>query len=92
MKILLGFLGYIALAFGLFVVFAGNSSGFGIGVVAIAIGIFIIYHFNLQPTLPTNISKKHARKELLELKELLDNDIITKEEYENKSEKLKSKI
>lgn len=38
------------------------------------------------------ISKKHARKELMELKSLLDNGIITNDEFEEKSKALKNKI
>lgn len=40
----------------------------------------------------TRVNKKHARKELMELKALLDNGILTSEEYDEKSKVLKSKI
>ena len=39
-----------------------------------------------------DISKKRARKELMELKSLLDNGVLDENEYEEKSRALKDKI
>jgi len=84
----LKFAGFLIAGFGLLVLIGGDSSGVVPGIIFISVGVATIYFRQLA----TAVSKKQARKELMELKTLLDNGILTSEEYDEKSKALKSKL
>ncbi|MEI6270480.1 MAG: SHOCT domain-containing protein [Methylococcaceae bacterium] len=80
--------GFLVAGFGLFILLIGKSSGVVPGIIFTLIGAALIAFGQFSG----EISRKHARKELMELKSLLDNGILTNDEYEEKSKVLKNKI
>ena len=58
------------------------------GIILTLIGAGIVGFFQFKG----DFSKKRARKELMELKSLLDNGVLSEAEYEEKSKALKNKI
>lgn len=77
--------GFMVAGFGLLVLLGKNNSG-GIIFILIGAGIVVFSQFS------GDFSKKLARKELMELKSLLDNGVLDEDEYEEKSKALKSKV
>lgn len=86
MQKLLKIIGFLMAGFGLLILLKG--AGIVPGIIFTLIGSFII----IFSTFSSDFSKKRARKELMELKALLDNGVINEAEYEKKSEALKNKI
>jgi hypothetical protein len=88
--------GFLVAGFGLFILLMGKSAGVGPGIIFTLLGIASIVFSQPSPgvfsQLSSGISKKHSRKELMELRALLDNGALTNEEYEEKSKILKNKI
>ena len=77
--------GFLIGGLGLSAILMGGSAPGGLFML-IGVALFAFSLFS------ADISKKHARKELMELKSLLDNGIITNDEFEEKSKALKNKI
>jgi len=85
MQKLLKVSGFLMAGFGLFLLLVGEAvPGIAFTLIGSAIIVFSIYS--------SDFSKKRARKELMELKALLDNGVLNEAEYEKKSEALKNKI
>lgn len=83
---------FVGIAFtilGLYVLLiVGKESGIIPGIIFTLSGIGVLIYFNFAK----DISKKRARKELIELKSMLDSGVLNQQEYEEKSKILKSKI
>jgi hypothetical protein len=88
MKLILKIAGGCIAAFGLLLLIIGKKAAVVPGIILTIVGIAIaaLTFFS------RDISRKRARKELMELKSLLDCGAITKDEYVQKSADLKSKI
>lgn len=80
--------GFLVAGFGLLILLGGKSSGVVPGIIFTLIGAGTVIFCQFSG----DISKKLARKELMELKSLLDNGVLDENEYEEKSRALKDKI
>lgn len=78
--------GFMVAGFGLFLLLVPQEVLAGIIFILIGAGIVVFSQFS------GDFSKKRARKELMELKSLLDNGVLDEDEYEEKSKALKSKV
>jgi hypothetical protein len=85
------YLRYILWAAGAFCIFIGVADGQPNGII---IGIILVLagSFTKIKSILSDYSSSKAQDELLKLKALLDQDIITQEEYNKKSNRLKEKL
>ena len=91
MKMFLKVGGFMVVGFGLLVLLDGEAQP-GIIFMLIGAGIVVFSQFFGGFQFYEDFSKKRARKELMELKSLLDNGVLNEDEYEEKSKALKSKV
>lgn len=82
---------YILWAVGAFIIIAGTANG---EAAAILVGIIfiVIGSFSTIKNSASDFSSSKAQDDLLKLKSLLDQGIVTKEEYNKRSEKLKKRL
>jgi hypothetical protein len=85
------YLRYILWAAGAFCIFIGVDDGQPNGIIN---GIILVLagSFTKIKSILSDYSSSKAQDELLKLKALLDQDIITQEEYNKKSNRLKEKL